>query len=141
MASPLPQVLHRHPPNQRLPRGYGLVVSDLYAHQHWVAPIPLNHLLRWAFAVWMRLRNPVPPGDVDLLSTRLLYFTAYRHGFAAAAGSRHPAGTALVFTRPTQATIAAAWGIHSDAEELVERILAAAIRSGPDPRNPPQARH
>jgi hypothetical protein len=136
-AFPLGFLLRSHPPNEPLARGYGLVVSDLYRHRHWVAPIPLNHLLRAVLAVWMRLRNPVPPGRIDHLSTRLLYAEGFRRGFRHGLAARHPPGTALVFCRPTPAVIAAAWGIHADAESLAERVLTAAIRSGPDRHDPP----
>jgi hypothetical protein len=132
MRSPL---LRSWPANQRVPCCYGLVVSDLHRHRHWIAPIPLNHLLRWALAVWMGLRNPVPPGQVDHLSARLLARQAYSQGFSAGQLARFPKGTALIHTSPTRSAVVAAWHSYPDAEELVQAVLTAAIRSGPDPRH------
>ena len=132
-------LLRDHPPNERMPRPYGLVYTDYYRHRHWIAPIPLNHLFRWALTIWMRLRNPVPPGRIDRLSMRALYQQAYRQGFRAGNVARQPPGTALVFTRPTEAMVAAAWQVHADAGQLARRVLEAAIRSGPHRRRPPEA--
>jgi hypothetical protein len=125
-------LLRLHPCNERLPRCYGLVVTAFDDSAHWVAPIPLNHLLRWALAIWMRLRNPIPPGDPDVLGLRLLAQSHDRRGYRDGILCSRPAGTALVYTHPTPAMVATAWGVHADAEELAQQLLWAAIDSGPD---------
>lgn len=126
-----------HPPGEILPRHLGLVTIDCYRHRMLVAPIPLNLLYRLMLELWLRLRNPVPPDQLDRLANRLLHAQAYREGFRAGNAARYPPGTALIFTRATKDTVVAAWnaGIHRDCEELAQRVLTAAINSGPDPRN------
>ncbi len=128
-------LIRSHPPQELLPRHYGLVVTDCYRHRLLVAPIPLNLAIRWLLELWLRLRNPVPPDQLDRLASRFLYAQAYREGFRSGNAARYPPGTALVFTRATKDTVVAAWGVHVDAEELAQRVLTAAIRSGPDRRN------
>jgi hypothetical protein len=125
-----------HRPNDQLPRGYGLVYTDLCHARHYVAPIPLNLLIRWWLEIWMRIRNPLPLTRIDGLSVRVLWSEAYRQGIQAGKRARMPAGTALVLTKPTAAAVAAAWGVHADARELAERVLTAQINACPASRQP-----
>jgi hypothetical protein len=131
MKNPLHLLLRSCPANERVHPCYGLVATDPFRARHYVAPIPLNLLLRIALEVWMRLRNPVSPGSPDVLGTRFHFAKAYEQGYRAGYCAGRPDGVALVYRHPTPATVAAAWGLHADAEELARRVLEAAIATGP----------
>ena len=130
-------LIRSHPPDQLLPRHLGLVTIDCFRHRMLVAPIPLNVAFRLLLDIWLRLRHPVPPDQLDRLANCLLHAKAYREGYRAGNAALYPPGTALIFTRATKDTVVAAWntGVHRNCEELAQRVPTAAIHSGPDPRN------